>query len=144
MLLVIVARGDQKTFPLFKYGKIHKQRRSNMKKWLDEEYEFEVEVIGFLRGDHTEHYCRNGEEIGDKYTCTYGCPVNAEGYGICSKVMMVLYPIMEAIRSGGDLENIGGDGKYSKVVVCPDGCVMFRITAKPLGNPNPFRGNCFV
>lgn len=114
-----------------------------MKKWLDEEYEFEVEVIGFLRGDHTEHYCRNGEEIGDQYTCTYGCPVNAEGYGICSKVMMVLYPIMEAIRSGGDLENIGGDRKYSKVVVCPDGCVMFRITANPLGNPNPFRGNCF-
>lgn len=39
-----------------------------MKKWLNEEYEFGVEVIGFLRGDHTEHYCRNGEEIGDKYT----------------------------------------------------------------------------
>ena len=114
-----------------------------MKKWLDEEYEFEVEVIGFLRGDHTEHYCRNGEEIGDKYTCTYGCPVNSEGYGICSKVMMVLFPIMEAVRSGGDLESIGGDGKYSKVVVCPDGCVMFRITAKPLCNPNPFKGKCF-
>ena len=80
-----------------------------MKKWLDEEYEFEVEVIGFLRGDWTEHYCRNGEEIGDRYTCTYGCPVNAQGCGICSKVMMTLFPIMEAVRSGGDLENIGGD-----------------------------------
>ena len=57
--------------------------------------------------------------------------------------MMVLYPVMEAVRSGGDLENIGGDGKYSKVVVCPDGCVMFRITAKPLGSQNPFKGNCF-
>lgn len=43
-----------------------------MKKWYDEEYQFEVEVTGFLRGDHTERYCRNGEEIGDKYTCTYG------------------------------------------------------------------------
>ena len=32
-----------------------------MKKWYDEEYEFEIEVTGFLRGDHTEHYCRNGE-----------------------------------------------------------------------------------
>ena len=114
-----------------------------MKKWLDEEYEFEVEVIAFLRGSHTEHYCRNGEEIGDKYTCTYGCPVHKQGYGICSKAMMVLYPVMEAVRSGGDLENIGGDGKYSKVVVCPDGCVMFRITAKPLGSQNPFKGNCF-
>jgi hypothetical protein len=25
-----------------------------MKKWYDEEYEWEIEVIGFLRGDHTE------------------------------------------------------------------------------------------
>ena len=47
-----------------------------MKKWYNEEYEFEIEVTGFLRGDHTEHYCRNGEEVGDQYTCTYGCPVN--------------------------------------------------------------------
>lgn len=38
-----------------------------MKKWYDEEYEFTVEVTGFLHGDHTERYCRNGEEIGDVY-----------------------------------------------------------------------------
>lgn len=105
-----------------------------MKKWYDEEYEFEIEVIGFLHGEHTERYCRNGEEVGDKYTCTYGCPINKDGYGICSKVMTELFPIMEAVRSGGDLENIGGDSPYSKVVVCPDGCVMFRLTAKKLGN----------
>lgn len=47
-----------------------------MKKWYNEEYEWEIEVTGFLHGDHTERYCRNGEEIGDKYTCTYGCPVS--------------------------------------------------------------------
>ena len=70
-----------------------------MKKWYDEEYEWEIEVIGFLRGDHTEQYCRNGEEIGDKYTCTYGCPVNQNGQGICSKCMMVMFPIMEAVRT---------------------------------------------
>lgn len=114
-----------------------------MKKWYDEEYEWEIEVIGFLRGDRTEHYCRNGEEIGDKYTCTYGCPVNQDGQGICSKCMMVMFPIMEAVRSGGDLENIGGDGKYSKTVVCPDGCVMFRLTVKPTGKPNCFKGKFF-
>lgn len=56
---------------------------------------------------------------------------------------MMLYPIMEAVRSGGDLENIGGDSKYSKVVMCPDGCVLFRITAKPLENKNFFKGNFF-
>ena len=111
-----------------------------MKKWLDEEYEFEVEVIGFLRGDRTEHYCRNGEEVGDKYTCTYGCPVNADGCGICSKTMLTLFPLMEAVRSGGDLEKVGGDGRYSKTIVCPDGCVIFRLIAKPLGNENFFTG----
>ena len=62
-----------------------------MKKWLDEEYEFEVEVTGYLKGDKPEGLCRNGEEIGDKYSCTYGCPVNQEGYGICSKTMMMPY-----------------------------------------------------
>ena len=83
-----------------------------MKKWYNEEYEFEIEVTGFLRGDHTEHYCRNGEEVGDQYTCTYGCPVNKDGQGICSKTMMMLYPLMEAVRSGGDLENLGGSSRY--------------------------------
>lgn len=72
-----------------------------MKKWYNEEYEFEIEVTGFLHGDCTERYCRNGEEVGDKYVCTYGCPVNRDGQGICSKVMMVMFPIMEAVRSGG-------------------------------------------
>ncbi|HNX64474.1 MAG TPA: TIGR04076 family protein [Oscillospiraceae bacterium] len=114
-----------------------------MKKWYDEEYEWEIEVTGFLRGDRTEHYCRNGEEIGDKYTCTYGCPVNKDGQGICSKVMLIMFPIMEAVRSGGDLENIGGSGKYVKDVVCPDGCVMFRLTAKRLGNENFHKGKFF-
>ena len=49
-----------------------------MNKWLDEEYEFEVEITGYLRGDKSEGLCRNGEEIGDKYSCTYGCPVNRD------------------------------------------------------------------
>lgn len=111
-----------------------------MKKWYDEEYEFNIEVTGFLRGNHTERYCRNGEEIGDHYSCTYGCSVNKDGYGICSKTMMILFPIMEAVRSGGDLENLGGDGKYSKTVVCPDGCVIFKLTATPLGNANFHKG----
>ena len=114
-----------------------------MQKWYDEEYAWEIEVIGFVRGNSTLRYCRNGEEIGDKYTCTYGCPVNKEGQGICSKCMMLMLPIMEAVRSGGNLDNIGGNSKYSKEIVCPDGCVIFRMTAKPLGNENFYKGNFF-
>ena len=111
-----------------------------MKKWYAEEYEFEIEVTGFLRGDHTEHYCRNGEEIGDKYSCTHGCPVNGDGQGISSKTMMMLYPLMEAVRSVGELENLGGSSRYEKDMVCPDGCVMFKLKAKPLGNENFHKG----
>lgn len=110
-----------------------------MKKWFNEEYLFEVKVVGYLRGDKTEGYCRNGEEIGDIYKCTYGCPVNAQGQGICSKVMMIMFPIMEAVRSGGDLTNIGGDSTFSKDIVCPDGCVIFRLTATKIGNENFFK-----
>lgn len=40
--------------------------------------------------------------------------------------MMILFPIIEAVRSGSDLENLGGNSKYSKMVVCPDGCVIFK------------------
>lgn len=103
-----------------------------MKKWFKEDFEWEIEVTGFLRGSETEGYCRNGEEIGDKYTCIYGYPVNAAGQGICSKVMAVMFPVMEAVRSGGDLRNIGGSGRYTREIVCPDGCVVFRMTARPV------------
>lgn len=57
--------------------------------------------------------------------------------------MTVVFPIMEAVRSGGDLRNIGGDGKYTKTVVCPDGCVTFRMTAKPTGNANFHTGKFY-
>ena len=120
------------------------QKEKDAKKKDNEEYEWEIEVIGFNKDNNeTERFCRNGEEIGDKYTCTYGCPVNKQGQGICSKVMMMMYPIMEAVRSGGDLENIGGDSKYSKVIMCPDGCVLFRMTAKKRENENFFKGKFF-
>jgi len=114
-----------------------------MKKWYAEEYEWEIEVTGFLRGDTTERYSRNGEEVGDTYTSTYGCPVNKDGQGICSKVMTMIFPIMESVRSGGDLTNIGGDSKYTKQIAYPDGCVMFRMTAKPTGNENFFKGKFY-
>ena len=66
-----------------------------MKKWYDEEYRFEIQVVVYLRGEKPQGYCRNGEEIGDTYACTYGCP---------------------------------------------DGCVIFRLSATPTGNEIFSRG----
>ena len=110
-----------------------------MDKWYNDEYGFTVEVIGYLRGDSPRGMCRNGEQIGDVYTYDYGCPVNQQGYGICPKTMMLLYPLMEAVRSGGSLEMVGGSGKYTKDIVCPDGCVIFRLTAEKKGDRNYFQ-----
>ena len=50
----------------------------------------------------------------------------------------MLYPLNEAVRSGGDLRNTGGSDMYVKDIVCPDGCVMFRLAAKRLSGKNPF------
>ena len=71
-------------------------------------------MVGYLRGDKTEGYCRNGEEIGDRYQSTYGSPVNADGCGICPKTMLLLFPLMEAIRGGGDLRLLGGEGPMKR------------------------------
>ena len=51
---------------------------------------------------------------------------------------------MEAVRSGGDLENLGGDGEICQADrFCPDGCVIFRLTAEKLGGENFFKGKFF-
>lgn len=114
-----------------------------MKKWYAEKYIFEIEVTGFLRSVHTENYCRNGEEIGDKYVCTYGCPVNEQGYGICSKMMQLLYGDMQAVRSGGDLTLVGGTEPLVKDYVCLDGCVFFQMRAVKTGNENFYKGKFY-
>ena len=69
--------------------------------------------------------------------------MNQKGYGICSKTMMMLYPLMEAIRSGDDLRNVGGSDKHEKDIVCPDGCVMFRLSVRRIGVENPFISKAF-
>ena len=34
-----------------------------MKKWYHEEYEFQIEVIGFLRGDHTSSTAETAKKL---------------------------------------------------------------------------------
>ena len=55
----------------------------------------------------------------------------------------MLYPLSEAERSGGDLRNAGGSDMYVKDIVCPDGCVMFRLAAIRLSGENPFISKVF-
>ena len=46
--------------------------------------------------------------------------------------MLKVFPIFEAVRSGGDLRNLGGAGEHEMEIVCPDGVVKFRISARRL------------
>lgn len=122
-----------------------------MKKWYDEEYGFTIEVIAVSHNGSTDGHCRNGDEVGDIYRCTFDCPVNQCGRGFCGKAMLYLYPLLEAVRSGGDLRRLGGwsplgnviDSPLCKEFVCPDGVVTFRLTAEKLGGENFHTGGFY-
>jgi len=95
-----------------------------MKIWYDEEYIFAITVIS-VKPDGRPENCRNGHEVGDTYTCEYECPS-----GLCSKSMVKAFPLMEAVRSGGDLSNLlAGASKHNGNFICPEGVVIFSLTA---------------
>ena len=101
-----------------------------MMNWYKEEYCFKITVVS-VGGDGSAQRCRNGHEPGDTYTCGYGCPMpqNGEG-GFCSKSVSKLFPLLEAVRTGGDLSYLlAGASRYSGRFTCPDGVVTFRLDA---------------
>lgn len=120
-------------------------------KWYNEDCEFTIEVVGVSHDGKTENHCRNGDEVGDVYKCGYDCPVNQCGRGFCSKSMLLLFPMLETVRGGGDLRKIGGfspdgnapDSPLVKEFVCPDGVVTYRLTAKKTGEENYHTGGFY-
>lgn len=101
-----------------------------MKHWYKEEYGFKITVTS-VSGDGCAEHCRNGHEPGDTYICEYGCPISSGGNGsFCSKSMLKLFPLLEAVRAGGDLSYLlAGATKHSGEFICPDGVVTFRLEA---------------
>ena len=95
-----------------------------MKNWYKEDYSFTITVVS-VGPDGKAERCRNGHEVGDTYACEYGCPS-----GFCSKSMAKLFPLMEAVRSGGDLSNLlARASKHSGEFTCPDSVVKFKLEA---------------
>ena len=122
-----------------------------MDKWYEEEWSFTVEVIAVSHDNKTHGHTPNGDEVGDVYRCAYDCPVNQNGRGFCQKSMMILFPMLETVRGGGDLRLIGGfspvgntpDSPLCKEFVCPDGVVTFRLTAERLNGENFHTGGFY-
>lgn len=92
-----------------------------MKNWYKEEYPFKITVVSVVSDGKPEN-CRNGHKIGDTYSCEYGCPG-----GFCSKSISKLFPLMEAVRSGGDLSSfLAGASRHCGEFVCPGGVVTIQ------------------
>ena len=96
-----------------------------MKRFFKEDFVFRITVVNGKKNSNGEIDCRNGHEIGDAYSCEYGCPAD-----FCQKAMLKAFPIMEAVRAGGDLRNLGGDSATSIRFCCPDGVVTFQLEAE--------------
>ena len=93
-----------------------------MKKFIEETISFKITAVDGKTNSKGVVDCRNGHEIGDSYSCEYGCPAE-----FCQKAMLKAFPIMEAARAGGDLRNLGGDSATSIRFCCPDGVVTFQL-----------------
>ena len=44
--------------------------------------------------------------------------------------MLKAFPLMESVRAGGDLRNLGGEEKNKIRFCCPDGVVTFLLEGK--------------
>ncbi len=102
-----------------------------MKRFVAENTTFTLTVIGGKTAACGALDCRNGHEVGDQYTCEYGCPQD-----FCQKCMLKAFPLMEAVRSGGDLRQLGGDSRNSITFCCPDGVVTFHLEAIRKDSPD--------
>lgn len=96
-----------------------------MKKVTQEEMSFTITIVDGKRNTSGVIDCRNGHEIGDSYSCEYGCSA-----GFCQKSMLKAFPLMESVRAGGDLRNLGGEAENKIRFCCPDGVVTFLLEAK--------------
>jgi uncharacterized repeat protein (TIGR04076 family) len=95
-----------------------------VRKWYQEDWRFRIVVLRVGEQDRAED-CRLGFERGGAFECAYECPP-----GFCPKALLKVFPLMEAVRSGGDLRNLGGAGPAEIETVCPDGVVRFRLTGR--------------
>ena len=94
-----------------------------MQAWYDEEGSFIIAILDV--GPHNRPTeCRLGFEQGDHFEGQYACP-----QGFCPKAMMMLFPLCEAMRSGGDWQNLGGGSRQHMIIRCPDGVVKMSLRA---------------
>ncbi|MBU7013376.1 MAG: TIGR04076 family protein [Theionarchaea archaeon] len=83
-----------------------------------EPIKFEVEILEVASA------CRAQHEKGQTFTFDWNTPK-----GICGESFAGMYPILFALRTGGDMQMLGSPNRNSRVYTCPSRVVKFRITA---------------
>jgi uncharacterized repeat protein (TIGR04076 family) len=94
-----------------------------MKRWYGEDWRFRIEVLRVGKENKAEE-CRLGLEPGDLFECGFETPG-----GFCPTSFVKIFPAMEAVRCNGDLRNLGGNAPGEITFACPDGAVLFRLSA---------------
>jgi len=95
-----------------------------MKKWIEEDWEFELTVTDAAP-------CRIGMEKGDVFRFTY-----AAAAGMCPKTMGTVYTLCEIIRCGGDFRLRGSSEAHVIEFPCADGPIIFRLEAEQITKGN--------
>jgi len=93
-----------------------------MKKWLTENWEFELIVTEGKAG-----HCRLGLEKGDKFVFQYACPA-----GMCPKTMIQVYKWCFGEEVSGDFAHRECKEKHKMDISCPDHCIKFHLKAYPI------------
>ncbi len=97
-----------------------------VKKWYEEEYEFQISVLKVGEDNRPEN-CRIGLEVGDEFSCQYSTPA-----GFCPTSFIKIFPLMEVLRCKGDLRTYGSKKELETTMICPDGVVVFKLKGKKI------------
>ena len=92
---------------------------------MSDEMKFQLEVIEVDdRGLPINRACRAAHRKGQRWSFDWHTPS-----GLCGEVYAGLYPLLVALRVGGDMRELGSTEPNRRVYTCPSRVVRFRLSA---------------
>jgi uncharacterized repeat protein (TIGR04076 family) len=92
-------------------------------KWF-EPMRFEIAVI------EVKSECRVNHRVGETFRAEYRTP----DVPICGEAYVGMYPLVYAMRLGGDMRNLGKQNPLETTYTCPSGVVRYQIRGIPQCN----------
>lgn len=93
---------------------------------MDRETGFRLEVISVNdRGLPPERVCRAGHSLGQRWNLGWNTPE-----GLCGEVYVSIYPLLFALRTGGDVRRLGSSSPGQRIYTCPSRVVTFLLSVE--------------